>query len=570
MMRAQTAPRVEMSMARSRMLWAVGLVCGCLWTPAALAQTQGAPTIGDVQRSVTPLEVPVPRPADAEAVRVTKPQPATPTSTVPIEVRSIRITGATVFPDESLQALVADVVGKTVTLAQLQAAAQRITDRYEEAGYPVARAVLPAQDIVDGVVEVLVLEGRVGRVTVDNRSLISDTTTRRLVGELPAVSVVHEPTLERRLLLLGETPGASRATVALQPGAATGETDLNIQVEPGPRVSGQIDLDNHGNRYTGYYRASSLINVNSPLGLGDQLQVRGLVSDDGLSNVRLAYRAPVGGSGLVAGAAWSMLRYELGREYAPLEANGWSRVGTAFVSYPIKRSVDLNLLGTLAYDDKSFVDRIDVIGERTHKRAGVTSFTVNGYGNAGPVAYALATVLSHGRLRIDTPAARLLDDSNGRTQGSYSKLVATGNALWPFTTNWGLYTSFYGQTASKNLDSSEKLSLGGAAGVRAYPQGESPGDEGFIASAELRYTIPLRPIQFAAFLDHGSIRFNRRAYLAADNNRSLRGTGLSVTWAPRSDMGLKLMVASRLGDEPVLSEPADAHTRVWLQGLWRF
>src|SRR5690606_17102591 len=138
--------------------------------------------------------------------------------------------------------------------------------------------------------------------------------------------------------------------------------------------------------------------------------------------------------------------------------------------------------GTLAYDDKAFVDRIDVIGDRTHKRAGVTSFTVNGYGNAGSVVYALATVLSHGRLRIDTPAARLLDDANAQTEGSYTKLVATGNALWPFAMNWGLYTSFYGQTASKNLDSSEKLSLGGATGVRAYPQGESSGDEGFLAS----------------------------------------------------------------------------------------
>jgi hemolysin activation/secretion protein len=50
-----------------------------------------------------------------------------------------------------------------------------------------------------------------------------------------------------------------------------------------------------------------------------------------------------------------------------------------------------------------------------------------------------------------------------------------------------LYASFSGQRASKNLDSSEEFFLGGPNGVRAYPQGEGAGDEGWLSRLELRH-----------------------------------------------------------------------------------
>lgn len=570
MMRARTMKRALAPIAAAAAAW-------CAATAVQAQQVVPPPSAGDVLRSVQPPVAPVPRPADSNAVQVTKPVPApSSASTVRFQVRGIKVTGGTVFSNDMLTGLVGDLMGKHVTLADLQAAAQRITDQYEEAGYAVARAVLPEQDIVDGVVEFMVLEGRVGKSNIDNQSLIDNAQVRRMLGDVPAGSVVHEPSLERRLLLLGETPGASRATVNLQPGATTGDTDLNFLVEPGPRVSGQLDADNHGNRYTGYHRLSSTINVNSPLGLGDQAQVRALLTDENLHNVRVGYRVPVGGSGLTVGASWSELRYELGRRYEYLEARGSARIGSVFASYPIKRSLDTNLLATVTYDDKSFEDRIDSVGPSatTRKDSQLISLSLNAYGNVDtgdltPATYAAAAVLSRGELDIKTPAVRSNDALTARTDGGFTKLAATGNLTWPVAANWALFGSAYAQFSSKNLDASEKLSLGGATGVRAYPQGETAGDEGYIVSGEVRYTVPLRPVQLAAFVDTGSVRFNQDAYEPGRNRRSLSGAGASITWAPLPAVGLKLMVASRLGSEKVESEP-DAATRWWLQGLWRF
>ena len=568
---------MKRAQAMKRALQPGTIAMAALLCAVSLAQAQQAPTAGDVLRSVQPPVAPTPRAADAEAVQVTKPTPAAPSnSSVRFQVRGLKITGATVFSNEMLTSLVGDLMGKHVTLADLQAAAQRITDQYEQAGYAVARAVLPQQDIVDGVVEFMVLEGRVGKVSIDNQSLVNDDQVRSMLGTVETGTVVHEPSLERRLLLLGETPGASRATVNLQPGAATGETDLNFVVERGPRVSGQVDADNHGNRYTGYHRLSSTVNVNSPLGLGDQAQIRALVTDENLRNVRLGYRVPVGGSGLNVGASWSDLRYELGRRYDYLEAKGSARIGSVFASYPLKRSLDTNLLATVTYDDKAFEDRMDAVGPDATARRGsqVLSLALNAYGNIdtrelAQATYASAVVLSRGELDIKTASTRLLDASTARTEGGFTKLAATGNLTWPLSTNWSLFGSAYAQLAADNLDASEKLSLGGTSGVRAYPQGEAPGDEGYIVSGEVRYTVPLRPVQIAAFVDAAGVRFNHNRYEAGRNSRSLSGAGASITWAPLPSVGLKLMVASRLGSEKVESEQ-DAATRWWLQGLWRF
>ncbi|HET6789447.1 MAG TPA: POTRA domain-containing protein, partial [Aquabacterium sp.] len=331
----------------SRPVARFSVVQGAVWSlcmVASLAHAQQLPSAGDVERSVTPaLQAPA-KPRDAAAVNVEKPAAPAASGTASFDVKQLHITGNTLFSTEVLMALVSDVPGQKRSLADLQHATDLITGYYQNAGYPTARAVLPVQEVRDGVVQILVIEGRVGKVNVINNSLISDEQTRRLVGELPVGSVVHEPSLERRLLLLGETPGASRATVLLQPGERTGETDLGIQVDSGPRISGQVDADNHGNRYTGYQRLAALVNINSPFKLGDQFQIRSLITDEDLRNVKLAYRVPAGGSGWVLGASWSDVHYELGREFGVLQAHGWSRVGTLTASYPLLRSLERNVL----------------------------------------------------------------------------------------------------------------------------------------------------------------------------------------------------------------------------------
>jgi hemolysin activation/secretion protein len=146
-----------------------------------------------------------------------------------------------------------------LSLGDLRGMVSRITGHYRSAGYFLAQAYLPAQDIKDGVVTIAVIEGQYGKVAI--------------------------APLESRLLLLSDIPGVN-VTSTLVPSASVGASDLVVDVAPGRRVTGSIDSDNAGNRYTGEYRVGATVNLNNSAGRGDVATLRVLTSGSGLNYAR--------------------------------------------------------------------------------------------------------------------------------------------------------------------------------------------------------------------------------------------------------------------------------------------
>ena len=178
-----------------------------------------------------------------------------------------------------------------------------------------------------------------------------------------------------------------------------------------------------------------------------------------------------------------------------------------------------------------------------------------------------------GRMHIETPAARAVDDASARTQGHFGRLNLNVLRLQSLGERLSGYVSIAGQIASKNLDSSEKFLLDGANGVRVYPQGEASGDSGYLATVELRYVLNLPAVpgvlQPFAFVDAGGVTLNENPFAAGANRRNLAGGGIGLSWARANDFQLKLTVAARIGSERVLSD-SDDRTRGWLQAIKYF
>ncbi|MDB5752193.1 MAG: Polypeptide-transport-associated domain protein ShlB-type, partial [Ramlibacter sp.] len=284
---------------------------GALQVPPAPTLPRSAPDIRIEQRATLPAP-------SAEAVR--------------IPVSSLRVHGATVYPEAELLALARFTPGSELALVDLQAMAARITDHYRRNGYFVAQAYLPAQDIRDGVVTIAVTEGRLGSVQLNNQSKLSDGVARSALAGLDNGAVIATGPFENRLLLLSDVPGVNvRST--LVPGAAPGTSDLMVDVTPGRRLTGSIDADNGGNRYTGAYRLGATVNLNNPLGLGDVASLRVLSSGSGLRYARGSYQLQAGRGQL--GIAYSRLDYELGKEFASLRAHGTAQIASVFGRYPL-------------------------------------------------------------------------------------------------------------------------------------------------------------------------------------------------------------------------------------------
>ena len=127
-----------------------------------------------------------------------------------------------------------------------------------------------------------------------------------------------------------------------------------------------------------------------------------------------------------------------------------------------------------------------------------------------------------------------------------------------------------GQQAGKNLNSSEKFILGGANGVRAYPQGEGNGDEGWLANLELRHNFA-QSVQGVLFYDAGSVNINRHSFAAGANTRNLSGAGIGAN-AKLAAVQIKAYLAWRTGGGLPTSEPvtSNRNPRLWVQASMQF
>lgn len=553
-----------------RVLLSMGLlVCG-----AAIAQTP--PTAGSLNQQIE--SEPLPPPAEAAPkIRIEQGAQSKPVAVdgQTILVRHLHVTGARLYPEAALVALTGFSGERELTLAQLRAMAAKIADHYHENGYLLAQAYLPAQEIKAGAVTIAVLEGRYGDVSLRNQSSLADGVAAGLLAGLHSGDAVALAPLESRLLLLSDIPGVEVKST-LVPGASVGASDLIVDVLPGQRLSGNISADNLGGRYTGDYRLGGTLNLNNPTGYGDLLTLRALGSDAGLRYGRAAYQARLGRASV--GVAYSHMKYRLGEEFDSLDAHGTAGIASLYGSYPLIRSRRHNLYVQLGLDAKDFRDEVDATSTVADKKAHVAMLSLSGdardrFGGGGWSAYSLTW--SAGSIDIQSPTARAVDAATARSDGHYDKLSFSAKRLQRVSDRLSLYAAINGQLASKNLDSSEKIGLGGAYGVRAYPSGEAYGDQGYVLNLEARTPLPALAdsipgqLQLIGFIDTGRVSLNKNAWTDGDRHRSLSGAGVGLNWVHRDDFAVSATLARRLGSEEASSEP-DEKSRFWLQASLYF
>ena len=147
------------------------------------------------------------------------------------------------------------------------------------------------------------------------------------------------------------------------------------------------------------------------------------------------------------------------------------------------------------------------------------------------------------------------DQSARQTQGSYQKLAFNLSRRQAVGQSLEINASLTGQVAEKNLDSSERFTLGGPTGIRAYPIGEATGDEGWLAKLIASYTVS-KQLTASAFVESGFVKLNKSTWTGWNstppnlgNEYGLTGAGLSLDWKI-SAATLTLVLATPLGSNP--------------------
>ncbi|WP_256328971.1 ShlB/FhaC/HecB family hemolysin secretion/activation protein [Variovorax sp. YR634] len=504
------------------------------------------------------------------------PAPPRPTGAT-FKLNDLRLNGVKALTNEELQTITGPYIGRDVTLTDLEELAKAITARYKERGYFLAQAVVPVQTVRDGIVEISVIEGRLGKVdvVVAPDAPIAESRVRGFLAPLQPGEAVSAPAYERAMLLLSDQPGV-KVSSGLQEGAQAGTTDLSVEVAAAPRWAFTAEADNHGTKESGRYRVGGTARWLSPFGIGDNLDMRVMVSDsNALQYGRIAYEAPIGTSGLRAGVGLSRVSYELGGQFVDLDARGRANVLDFSLNYPLIRQRQQNLFLRLGVDVKDLTDELRAADFSSKKR-------VNGLSLGwtwerrdellGGGYWASSGTLYHGSLSIRDPESRDFDRSitGHNTEGGFTKLSFQLSRLQAIVPRHSLYLSLGGQWASKNLDASEKLALGGARAVRAYPSGELLVDQGVIGTVEWRWSLneELTPFLFYDAA-HGKIVRNPTPYDGI-NSHSLRGYGVGLSWSRPGNFSINATLAWRAGTPPAQTDGGGRNPRLYVQLIKAF
>ena len=487
----------------------------------------------------------------------------------PAELRAalVRITAAYVGPGKDFE-----------DLANAAAEVTRFLQR--EMGYYLAYAYVPEQAAQGGMVKLAVLEGRLDRVLLNwreglpvDRSVVQAYLERLQIG---AVLKVRD--IERVVFLVNDLRGMT-ARFELRPGSTPGTATLLVTPSAEQRTSGKLELDANGNDALGLYRASGLLQINSPLGRGDGLTLNALASSSGgLAFALLGYNTPLGSDGFKLGASLSGVQYQLDRATFPLDLHGTAATTNVYGLYPLVRARNLNLFTLLSLEYKTYDDRnINSAAKRSVQAAtlGTTGDFRDSLLGGGVNTYELNVVSGLVKpLQGSTPS--LEDDARyTKLTFGYSRLqdLLTGRAL--------VYFSLRGQYTAHNLDTTEQFRLGGPDAVRAFAAGEGTGDKGVVAALELRWLPPdawlgrlAREFVFSVFADAGYVQYRHRPRAgnppgAEANHVQLSGVGVGLSWVRAGAYLLRMSVAQATGGT-VRGATEKPGARVYLQAAKLF
>lgn len=476
-------------------------------------------------------------------------------------VKGFRYQGATLIAVSELDQLLAPYLGKELSLKQLHALAATITSFYGDHGY-IARTVLPPQEIKDGIVTFRIIEGKRGGLSFrQNGNRVPLDWVKGLIdNRLGANPYLDLNQLGEAAAILNEQPGME-AEIELLPGQREGEVGLNVLIKEKPLVSTTLGVSNQAPRATGEYQAQGSVTFNNLSGNLDAASLLA-VATEGSAYARGDYSLPVGMSGLRVGANASALHYRVTQaDLSALDPNGTATTFGLGASYPLIRRHDQMFTLTASADSKKLVDNTTA-GETSNRKAQITNLGIYGWlmpasdqflgGGKTTVGAAIGFGSSHQH----NAGALAADDLTRRVEGNFTKLDYTFGHLRPLNKDWTFDATLHGQFADKNLDSTERFSLGGPWGIRAYPVGEGTGDEGWLLNVNFRRRLS-EGTAATLFLDTGGVTVNHNVYAGWNaglpqlkNNYQLSGVGAGLDWHILNNALLNATLATPLGSNP--------------------
>lgn len=491
---------------------------------------------------------------------------------VEFTISNFRLEAPDLYLDKGeLTKILQDGMGEKKTMIQLNATLSALTRYCRQHGYPAAAAYVPAQESRDGMILIKVIPGRYGEIKIDNRSRLKERVAKGFINSLKSGDIIRTGRLETTLYSISDVSG-TKAVGVLSPGKAFGTSDLTVRIEKGKGSNTVLYVENYGSKDTGQYRYGLQENIYDVSGNGDKISVGGLISNKDMHNYYANYETIIGRGGATLGFGYSRMDYEAG--IGSMGLDGIAETASLFGHRSLYHLTNSGLTFRYGYDYRKLRDNNKQFAMDTRKHSHAGYLGLEGFERRkGSIVNYNARVTT-GALVMDSDWAK---KDYGETKGRYTKGEAGITAVERLGNRADVLIKANGQIASHNLDGSERMYLGGANGVRAYPQGEGAGDEGVLGTVETRFYTKAPGLVFSTYFDIGHVWFYndgrtyRRMPGGVDSKgMTLKGYGVALSYTKPNDWFARLDYARRIGNDPNLSEKAQARGRAWfmLGKIW--
>jgi hemolysin activation/secretion protein len=505
-----------------------------LLLPAGFAVAQNVPSADPsrAQRQIAPLEAPQP-PATAGSITATgTPKAPKGAEKIKFVLASLTIEGVTAYQETELTSLYQDMMGKTITLADIYDLAGRLTIKYRNDGYILAQVVVPPQTVKGGHIRLRVVEGVTHNIRIEGQTNGSLDDLQPYADAIKAAQPFNSKVLERYLLLINDLPGLS-ARAVLSPAAVPGATDILIIVERKP-YDLFFQADNRGSRYLGPLQLNAGTRLNNMLGYYEGINLQYVLAPDNseLNYGGIGFTKPLGHDGTRFLASGSLTRTRPGFILKPFDVRGLARTLNLELMHPIIRSRNENLNATWRFDylDSRREDNLGghpIADRLTVMRLGSLFQNVDRYAGANT----LTAELSKGLGVFNSTERNNPYTTRPGASDIFFKSTAEVSRLQRLNPQFDLFGSMTGQWAAQRLLVSEQFGLGGTAYGSAYDSSEITGDDGLAVRAELRWNNPvpaaLRSTQVYGFYDIGKV-WDPGNTVASDRVASLASAGAGL------------------------------------------
>lgn len=454
---------------------------------------------------------------------------------IALVLKAIEIEGLTVYSAAEMLPLYQDMLGKSVTLAEVFGIADRMTAKYRNDGYILTQVVIPPQTIDEGRVRLQVVEGFIDNVVIQGETRHNIEWLAGFAEKLRQSRPLNSKALERYVLLINDLAGMSAQAVLSASQTTPGASDLTLVVGQKP-FDAFVQFDNRGSRFIGPLQMNFGARLNNLAGLYEGLNLQAVVApgnrgdeEPEMAFYSLIWQQPLNYEGTRLSLGASLANTAPQYTLTPFDIDGITRAVNLDLTHPFIRSRNLNLYGTLKFNYLNAYrnDNIGLGGVKDNlrvMRAGCTlQFTDRWLG--------VNTVTSEASKGFGIfGASRLNDPFKTRATGdpAFFKGAAEIARIQPLTKHLEAFLSVAGQLSANTLLASEEFGVGGINYGSAYDNSEITGEDGFAARFELRLNNPLPlPVNFFqlyGFYDGGEVHDPDNA-IASNRTRSVVSAG---------------------------------------------